>query len=92
MNDKEPLALADPMTASKTRKDTVVPTGNLREDSISFAEAQQFSGLSRGILRRLIRDGRLRATKIGGEMRIDKRSLEKYMHDHGYAQQLRLFD
>jgi excisionase family DNA binding protein len=59
---------------------------------VGYPEAQRFSGLSRGTLRRLIRDGRLRATKIGGEMRIDKRSMEKYMHDHGIAQQLRLFD
>jgi excisionase family DNA binding protein len=59
---------------------------------VSYTEAEQRSSISRRTLRRLIKDGQLRATKIGGEMRIDKRSLEKYMHDHGYAQQLRLFD
>jgi hypothetical protein len=30
--------------------------------------------------------------KIGGEMRIGKRSLEQYMRDHGFAEQLSLFD
>ena len=59
---------------------------------VSYTEAEQRSSISRRTLRRLIKDGQLRATKIGGEMRIDKRSLEKYMLDHGYAQQLRLFD
>jgi excisionase family DNA binding protein len=60
--------------------------------SYSISEAQRFCGFSRRTLRRLIKHGQLRATKIGGEMRIDNRSLEKYMHDHGYVQQLRLFD
>jgi excisionase family DNA binding protein len=69
-----------------------LPNENDPDLSYSELEAQRFCGFSRRTLRRLIKDGQLRATKIGGEMRIDKRSLEKYMHDHGYAQQLRLFD
>ena len=56
-----------------------MPTGNLREDSIGFTEAQQFSGLSRGSLRKLIRDGRLRASKVGRATKINKRSLEIFV-------------
>ena len=59
---------------------------------VGYTEAERFSGLSRRTLRRLARTGPLRAKKIGGELRIDKRHLAKYMHDRGYAEQLRLFD
>ena len=59
---------------------------------VGYTEAEQLSSFSRRTLSRLARNGQLRARKIGGEMTIDKRSLAKYMHDHGIAQQLRLFD
>ena len=59
---------------------------------VGYMEAEQLSSFSRKTLRRLLRNGQLRARKIGGEMTIDKRSLAKYMRDRGYAQQLRLFD
>jgi excisionase family DNA binding protein len=60
---------------------------------VGYAEAKQLSSLSRRTLRRLVKNGELRASaKIGRATRIDLHSLEKYMCDHGYAQQLRLFD
>ena len=59
---------------------------------VGYTEAGQLSGFSRKTLRRLTRNGRLRATKISGAVMIDKHSLGKYMGDHGYAEQLRLFD
>jgi len=65
------------------------------DDSVlgySISHVQGFSGLSRRTLRRLIRSSQLRATKNGRETMIDKQSLERYMHDHGYAEQLRLFE
>jgi excisionase family DNA binding protein len=69
-----------------------LPSENIRQDLIGYPEAERFSGFSRRTLRRLIGNGQLRAAKIGRAMRIDKHSLEKYMHDHDYAEQLRLFD
>ena len=69
-----------------------MPSVHPNEDWIGLQEAERFSGLSRATLRRLIRNGEIRATKIGGTMMIDKHSLEEYMRDHGYAEQLRLFD
>jgi excisionase family DNA binding protein len=59
---------------------------------ISYLEAQRLSGLSRGTLRRLIKNGEIRATMVGGATMIDKHFLEEYMRDHDLAEQLRLFD
>ena len=69
-----------------------MPDRNVGQNGISELEAQRFSGLSRSTLRKLVSDGQLRATKIGMAGRIDKHSLESYMRNHGYAEQLRLFD
>jgi excisionase family DNA binding protein len=64
----------------------------MKEVWVGYSEAERVSGFSRGTLRKLIGNGQLRATKIGRYMRIDKHSLENYMRDHNYAEQLRLFD
>jgi hypothetical protein len=74
------------------RKEAALPNENVSQDWVGYPEAQRFSGLGRRTLRRLSRNGRLRATKIGGATMIDMHSLENYMRDHGYAEQLRLFD
>jgi excisionase family DNA binding protein len=68
-----------------------LPNEDVTQDRVSELKAQQFSGLSRATLRRLINNGEIRATKVGGARRIDKHSLEYYMRDRGYAEQLRLF-
>jgi len=65
---------------------------NVNQVWVSYLEAQLFSGLSQGTLRRLVRADQLRGTKIGRSNKIDKHSLEDYMRNHGYAEQLRLFD
>ena len=69
-----------------------MPNENVTQDWVGYPEAQRVSGLGRETLRRLVRNGQLRATKIGAVLRIDKQALENYMRDHGYAEQLRLFD
>jgi excisionase family DNA binding protein len=69
-----------------------VPNERVNQDWVGYPDAQRLSGFSQGTLRRLIRNGQLRATKIGGATMIDLHSLKKYMRDHGYAEQLRLFD
>jgi Helix-turn-helix domain len=74
------------------RKEAALPNENVSQDWVGYPEAQRFSALSRKTLRRLIRNGELRTTKISGPTMIDKRSLKKYMRTHGYAEQLRLFD
>jgi len=69
-----------------------VTNGNAIPSWVSYQEAERISGLSRGSLTKLIGNGRLHAAKAGRVMRISKHSLEKYMRDHGLAEQLRLFD
>jgi excisionase family DNA binding protein len=68
-----------------------LPNEDVTQDGVSELVAQRTSGLSRATLRRLIKNGEIRATKVGGARRIDEHSLEKYMRDRGYAEQLRLF-
>ena len=68
-----------------------MPNEDVTQDGVSELVAQRFSGLSRATLRRLIKNGEIRAMKVGGARRIDKHSLEHYMRDRGYAEQLRLF-
>jgi len=69
-----------------------LPNERETQDWVSELEAQRISGLSRATLRRLIKNGEIRATKVGGARMIDKRSLEEYMRGHDLAEQLRLFD
>jgi len=68
-----------------------LPNEDVTQDGVSELEAQRFSGLRQATLRRLIKNGEIRAMKVGGARRIDKHSLEHYMRDRGYAEQLRLF-
>jgi excisionase family DNA binding protein len=65
---------------------------DVSQDWVGYPEAQRLSGLSWVTLRRLVRNGQLRDMKTGRATRIDKHSLENYMRNHGYAEQLRLFD
>jgi hypothetical protein len=69
-----------------------LPNEDVTQDVVSELVAQRFSGLSRATLRGLTKNGEIRATKVGGATMIDMRTLEMYMRDHGYAEQLRLFD
>lgn len=59
-----------------------LPNENVTQDWIGYLEAQRFSGLNGETLRRLIRNGQLRATKIGQDTKIAKRSLEAYVENH----------
>jgi len=59
---------------------------------LTYREAQRLSGLGRTTLWILVRSGEVKAAKIGRAVRISRQSLEEYMHDHDYAEQLRLFD
>jgi excisionase family DNA binding protein len=60
-----------------------LPSENGAQDWVSYpVEAERFSGFNRRTLRRLVRNGQLRATKIGGAMMIHMHSLEAYVETH----------
>jgi excisionase family DNA binding protein len=59
-----------------------LPNENVSQEWAGYLEAERFSGLSRTALRRLLRNGQLRAAKIGRATRIDKHSLEAFMENH----------
>ena len=59
-----------------------MPDENVSQDWVGYPEAERLSGFSRITLRRLIRNGQLRAAKIGRATRIDKHSLEAFIENH----------
>jgi excisionase family DNA binding protein len=59
---------------------------------IGYPESQRLSGLSQATLRRLIRNGQLRATKVGRTTRIDEHSLEAFVENHPTQPQLPGFE
>jgi excisionase family DNA binding protein len=46
---------------------------------LSYKEAEQLVGLSRSTLWRLVRDGKIRARKVGRAVRLSRESLTAYM-------------
>jgi hypothetical protein len=67
-----------------------LPYEKVGQEWVSLLQAQRISGYSRAVLRRLIGNGQLLATKIGRATRIDKHSLESFVENQ--PEQLRLFD
>jgi excisionase family DNA binding protein len=59
---------------------------------LTYKEATALVGLSRTKLWALISAGEVKAAKAGKAVRIHRGSLEKWMANHDYAEQLRLFD
>ena len=56
---------------------------------ISYREATELVGLSRGTLHKLISTGEVRATKVGKAVRINRPSLERWMETHPYANHIK---
>jgi excisionase family DNA binding protein len=71
---------------------TTPDQAELRREWLTYREAQQISGLGRTKLWQLISSGEIRAARVGKAVRINRQSIEEYMRDHDYAEQLRLFD
>jgi len=74
------------------RKEAPLSNDNVGQEWVGYQAAERLSGLSRSALRRLIRNGQLRAAKIGRVTRIEKRSLEAFMEHHPTQPQLPGFD
>ena len=53
---------------------------------LRYPEAEQYSGLGRSTLWKLVRDGRISAAKIGRAVRISRRSLDEYMKRNSYLE------
>jgi excisionase family DNA binding protein len=64
------------------RKEAVLPNEDVNQDWVGYPEARRLSGLSRATLRRLVRNGQLRATKVGRATRIERHSLEVFVENH----------
>jgi len=46
---------------------------------LRYPEAERYAGLGRSTLWKLVRSGDIRAAKVGKAVRINRRSLDKYM-------------
>ena len=53
---------------------------------VSYREATEITGLSRGPLWKLVSAGEIRAAKIGKAVRINRRSLDAYLEEQSYTE------
>ena len=51
----------------------------IEREWFSYLEAEQFAGLSRTTMWRLVRSGEVKAARVGRLVRINRRSLEQYL-------------
>ncbi len=52
---------------------------------VGYPTAEKYCGLSHTSLWRLVRDGSIRSARIGRSVRIDLRSLERFMEERADA-------
>jgi excisionase family DNA binding protein len=62
---------------------------NVEREWISYQEATALTGLSRGTIWKIIAAGQVRAAKVGKTVRINRQSLEQYLHEQNYAEKVR---
>ncbi len=48
---------------------------------VTYKQAEEISGLSRTTLRKLVDEGKIRIKRVGRAVRINRASLDAYMHD-----------
>jgi excisionase family DNA binding protein len=59
---------------------------NVGREWISYREATELTGLSRGTVWKIIGTGQVRAAKVGKAVRINRRSLEQYLDEQNYVE------
>lgn len=59
---------------------------NVEREWISYREATNLTGLSRGTIWKIIASGQIRAAKVGKAVRINRRSLEQYLQKQNYLE------
>ncbi len=52
---------------------------------LRYPEAERYSGLGRSTLWKLVKDGHIRAAKVGKAVRLSRQSLDEYMERHLFA-------
>lgn len=55
---------------------------NVSQGWVGYSEAQRLTGFGRPALRKLVKNGRLRATIVNRETRFDKYVLEAFVENH----------
>jgi excisionase family DNA binding protein len=64
---------------------STVEQTELHREWLTYPEAQMVSGLGRTTLWKLVKDAHVGAAKVGKAVRINRRSLDRYMEDQAYA-------
>lgn len=59
---------------------------NVERQWLSYGEAQQLSGLSRGTIWKLCASGDVQAAKVGTRVLISRKSLEGYLESQSFAE------
>ena len=52
---------------------------------LRYSEAARYSGLGRSTLSKLVRSGDVRAAKIGKAVRLNRKSLNRYMEERSFV-------
>lgn len=52
---------------------------------LRYPEAERYSGLGRSTLWKLVKDGHVRAAKVGKAVRLSRQSLDEYMKEQSFA-------
>ena len=52
---------------------------------LRYPEAERYSGLGRSTLFKLVRSGDVRAAKIGKAVRLNRKSLDRYMEERSFV-------
>ena len=60
------------------------PDADMQPMFVSYRQAQQLSGLSRGTLWKMVASGEVAASKIGKRVLIDRRSLQAFLESQTY--------
>ena len=53
----------------------------IRPEWLRYSEAERYSGLGRSTLWKLVKDGDVRAAKVGKAVRLNRQSLDRYMEE-----------
>jgi excisionase family DNA binding protein len=62
---------------------------NAEREWMSYREVTELTGLSRGTIWKIIASGQVRAAKIGTAVRINRRSLERYLLEQAFVESTR---
>jgi excisionase family DNA binding protein len=60
-------------------------TQEVQPEWLRYSDAERYSGLGRSTLWKLVKDGHIRAARVGKAVRLSRRSIDSYMEEQSIA-------